>query len=61
MRTGLSPGRVPGVQGGDGVEQLAAVADRAHADGAEVLGGEPRQDLGVDVVVTERRLVALEA
>ena len=44
-------------QRGDGVEQLAPMADRDHAEVLQVLGREPGQDLGVDGVVAERLLV----
>jgi hypothetical protein len=36
---------------------LAAMADRGHADGDQVLSRQVRQDVSVDIVVAERRLV----
>ena len=33
------------------------MADRGHADGDQVLGRQVRQDVPVDFVVAERRLV----
>ena len=50
-----------GPQGGDGVEQLAPVADRGDAEAAQVVGRQLGQDLGVDVVVAERLLVLAQA
>jgi hypothetical protein len=45
---------------GDGLEQLAAVADRGHPEGLQVLGGQFRQDIGVDLVVLERLILEPE-
>jgi hypothetical protein len=52
---GLAP------QGGDGVEQPAAVAERGHAEFLEVLPRQPGQQPGIDVVLAERRFVSLQA
>ncbi len=49
-----------GPQRGDGIEQLAAVSDRGDAEPDQIVGGQARQDLGVDVVLAECRLVARE-
>jgi hypothetical protein len=49
-------GRVS-AQGGDCAQQLATMADRGHADGDQVLSRQLRQDVSVDFVVAERRLV----
>jgi hypothetical protein len=58
-----APGRwglAASTQGGDGVEQLAPVADDGDAHVLEVVAREPGQDLGVDLVVAEHRLVPIE-
>jgi hypothetical protein len=49
----------PTVQGSDGVEQLAAVTNRGHTEVLQILASQPRQNLGVDVVVAERPLILL--
>jgi hypothetical protein len=54
-------GRVPGVQGGDRVGQLAPVADGDDPDLPQVLRREARQDVGVDAVVGERPRVLPQA
>ena len=41
-------------------EELAAMADRRHADADQVVGGQLGQYLGVDIVVAESLLVLLE-
>jgi hypothetical protein len=49
------PARLGGarnVTGGD--------ADRGHPDADQVFGGQLRQDLAVDIVVAERRYIALK-
>jgi hypothetical protein len=48
-------------QGGDGLEQLAPLTDDGDAYALEVVGRELGSDLGVDLVVAERRLVASQA
>ena len=45
----------------DRVEQLAAVADRHHAEFLQVVGRQPGQDFGVDLVVAERLFVLPQA
>src|SRR3712207_8972859 len=62
FRSGRWPADNPrlGAQGGDGLEQLEAGAER-QAEFLEVLVRELRQHRGVDLVVTERRRVALPA
>jgi hypothetical protein len=37
------------------------MADRGHTDGNQVLGRQVSQDVSVDFVVAERRLVLLKA
>ena len=59
-RSGLRRERVL-PQGGDGGEQLAPVADRGDAEADQVVGRQIGQDLGVDIVVTERLLVLAQA
>jgi hypothetical protein len=60
-------GRLCGCRGGaalkyrDGVEELAAVPDRRHANGEQILGGQPRQHLGVDMMGAKRLGVILQA
>ena len=49
-----------GAQGGDRLEHPAPVADDGDADVLEVVGGQLRQDLAVDVVVAERLGVMLQ-
>jgi hypothetical protein len=46
---------------GDGVEQLAAVPDRSHAHGDQILGGQPRQHLVADRVGAESLDIILQA
>ena len=48
-------------QGGDGIKQLAAVADQSHAEILEVLGCQLRQNCRVDCVISEGLLVTGEA
>ena len=48
-------------QGGDSVEEPAAVAERADAQLLQVLCGHPAQDLAVDVIVAEKLGVLFEA
>src|SRR5262249_40722552 len=48
-------------EGSDGVEQLAPVADRGDPDADRVFGGELRQHHGVDIIVAERRYIALKS
>ena len=60
-RRGGGCSRVARAQGGDRVEQLAPVANRGHAEADQVVRREPGQQLGVDVVVAERRGVAPQA
>jgi hypothetical protein len=47
-------------QGGDSGKEPAAMADRRHADGDHVLARQVRQDVPVDIVLAERRLVLLK-
>ena len=49
------------MQGGDGIEQLAAVADGGDADLPQVLRIEPGQDIAVHGVGHERRFIVLQA
>jgi hypothetical protein len=53
-------GRHFGAERGNGSEELAAVANRGHADADQIFGGELRQHLGVDVIIAERLLVLFE-
>ena len=53
-------GRRCSAERSDRGQQLAAMADRGHADADQVVGRQLRQHLGVDVVVAERLLVLLE-
>jgi hypothetical protein len=46
---------------GDGVEQPAAVPDRGDAKRGQVIGGQPLQHLGIDMVGLEYLDVILEA
>jgi hypothetical protein len=48
-------------QGGNGIEQPPAVADRGDAQLAQILGGQPAQDRIVDIIVAESRGILLEA
>jgi hypothetical protein len=50
-------GRLCGAERGDGRQELATMADRGHADGDQVLSRQVRQNVSVDFVVAERRLV----
>jgi len=50
-------GRRRGAERGDGGKELAAMADRGHADGDQVVGRQVRQDVSIDFVVAKRRLV----
>jgi hypothetical protein len=50
-----------GTKRGNGVEQLAPVADRGHANANQVVGSQLPQYLGVDIVIAEGRRIALEA
>jgi hypothetical protein len=52
--------RVSGEMALHRAEQLASVTNRIHADVAQVLGAQIRQDFGVNVVVAKRLLVALQ-
>src|SRR5262249_45336730 len=54
-------GRNRRAEAGDRLEQLAPVADRGHADADQVFRGQLRQHLAVDVIVAERRDIALES
>ena len=54
-------GSPPLVEHGDGCQELAAMPDRGDAEGAQVVGGQPRQHLGVDVVGLERLDIILQA
>src|SRR5271166_2222719 len=46
------------VRAGAGAAALsAAMADRGHADGDQVVGRQVRQNVSVDLIVAERRLV----
>ena len=54
-------GRRRGAERGDGVEQLAAMPDRGNAKILEILRRQLRQHLPVDLVVAERRRIALKA
>jgi hypothetical protein len=47
-------------QGGDGGEELAAVADRDDAEPTEIVDSEFGQNLGVDVVLAERSFLLSE-
>jgi hypothetical protein len=49
------------VKCGDRVEQPAPVPDRGDPKGDQILGGQPRQHLGVDIVGAERLGVLLQA
>ena len=44
-------------QGGDRGQQLAAMADRGHADADQVVGRQLRQHIAIDIVVAECRRV----
>ena len=48
------------LEGSDGVEHPTAVADRCYADVLEVLTCQPRQQIGIDVILAERRFVLLQ-
>ena len=48
-------------QGGDGVEQPAAVAEGADAQLLQVLCSHPAQDRAIDVIVAEKLGVLFEA
>jgi hypothetical protein len=50
-----------GAERGDGIEELAPVADRCNADLPEILRCQLRQHLAVDLVVAEGRQIALKA
>jgi hypothetical protein len=49
------------VEPGDGIEELAPMSDRGDAKRGQVVGGQPRQHLGINVVGLERLNVILEA
>jgi len=42
-------------------EQLAAVPDRGHSEGDQIVSCKLRQHIGVDIVVVKRLVVALKA
>jgi len=48
-------------QGGNCIEELATMPDRGHPDRHQVLGGQSRQHLGVDIVNAERLSVIRQA
>ena len=57
-RDGRRLGR--GAQGGDRLDQSAPVPHRRDADFLQVVRGQARQHLPIDLIVAERRLVALQ-
>jgi hypothetical protein len=64
-RCGRQPWRIGygrgSAQGGDGIEQLAPVADRCDANLPEVIRCQLRQHLPIDLVIAEGRHIALKA
>jgi hypothetical protein len=48
-------------QCGDSIEQPATVADGSDAQLAQIIGGQPRQDRSVDVIVVKSRGVLFES
>jgi hypothetical protein len=59
----IEPHHASGVlpQGGDSVEEPAAVAEGANAQFLQVLCGYPAQDLAIDVIVAKKVGVLFEA
>ena len=54
-------GRHRSAERGNGIEQLAPVADRYNADLLEILRCQLRQHLPIDLVVAKQRFIALQA
>ena len=54
-------GRRCSAERSDRGQQLAAMADRGHADADQVLGRQLRQNFAIDIVVAECRRIALQA
>jgi hypothetical protein len=54
-------GRPLGTERGDGIQQLAPVADRCNADLSEIFRRQLRQHLPIDLIVAEGRHIALKA
>ena len=47
-------------QGGDGIQQAAAMPDRRNPEFAKIVGGQPQQHLAIDIVIAESRRVLFE-